>query len=125
VAQLFCKAAEFLCDNGRIDPRSWLESVRVPETGAWPNGVKERIAAQYAAKVTWMDHWFGYFLDALEETGSDKRTAVTYTLGPGDSLHFEAEQDHGPQPITQKVRYLAVFVERQHPVSDPTSGGEP
>lgn len=37
---------------------------------------------------------------------------VSYTLGQGDSLYFDAEEDHDLEPITKKVRYLAVFVER-------------
>ncbi len=37
---------------------------------------------------------------------------TTYTLGPGDSLYFDAEEKHDLEPITTQVRYLAVFVER-------------
>jgi len=37
---------------------------------------------------------------------------TTYTLGPGDSLYFDAEERHDLEPITTQVRYLAVFVER-------------
>jgi transcriptional regulator with XRE-family HTH domain len=37
---------------------------------------------------------------------------ITYTLGPGDSLYFDAEERHDLEPITAEVRYLAIFVER-------------
>lgn len=38
--------------------------------------------------------------------------AATYRLRPGDSLYFDAEEDHDLVPLTPSVRYLAVFVER-------------
>jgi quercetin dioxygenase-like cupin family protein len=34
-----------------------------------------------------------------------------YTLGPGDSLYFDAEQEHELWPLTKTVRFLAVFTE--------------
>ncbi len=38
---------------------------------------------------------------------------VQYRLGPGDSLYFDAEEDHDLQPISKTVRFLAVFTERK------------
>jgi len=38
--------------------------------------------------------------------------AVQYRLRPGDSLYFDAEEDHDMEPVSERVRYLAVFVER-------------
>jgi len=38
--------------------------------------------------------------------------AVQYRLRPGDSLYFDAEEDHDMDPLSDRVRYLAVFVER-------------
>jgi len=35
----------------------------------------------------------------------------SFELGPGDSLYFDAEQPHELQPITRKVRFLALFSE--------------
>jgi transcriptional regulator with XRE-family HTH domain len=35
-----------------------------------------------------------------------------YTLVPGDSLYFDAEEDHEMKPITSTVRYLGIFAER-------------
>lgn len=37
---------------------------------------------------------------------------TTYTLGPGDSLYFDAEEEHDLEPITPTVRYLGIFTER-------------
>lgn len=47
---------------------------------------------------------------------------VTYTLGPGDSLYFDAEEDHDLEPITPTVRYLGLFAARTTPSSEPPSG---
>lgn len=41
---------------------------------------------------------------------------ITYSLGPGDSLYFSSEEEHDLEPVTAKVKYLAVFVERVQPV---------
>jgi transcriptional regulator with XRE-family HTH domain len=37
--------------------------------------------------------------------------AADYRLGPGDSLYFDSEEEHDLQAITDKVVYLAIFVE--------------
>lgn len=34
-----------------------------------------------------------------------------YTLGPGDSVYFDAEQEHELEPISEQVQFLAVFAE--------------
>jgi arylsulfatase A-like enzyme len=65
--------------DGRVDPRTF---------GSWRNSdltdaARERIRATYAAKVTWMDHWFGVLLDALEETGLKNETALIVTSDHG------------------------------------------
>jgi hypothetical protein len=40
--------------------------------------------------------------------------AVEYRLRPGDSLYFDAEDEHDFLPITDHVKYLGLFVERGH-----------
>ena len=40
---------------------------------------------------------------------------TTHTLGPGDSLYFNSEEEHDLEPLTAKVRYLAVFADRAAP----------
>lgn len=41
--------------------------------------------------------------------------AATWTLGPGDSLYFDAEETHDLEPLSDEVRFLAVFGERSAP----------
>jgi arylsulfatase A-like enzyme len=65
--------------DGRVDPRTF---------GPWHNNTftdaaTRRIRAMYAAKVSWMDHWLGLLLDALEETGLNENTAVIVTSDHG------------------------------------------
>jgi len=38
---------------------------------------------------------------------------IEYILDQGDSLYFDAEDEHELEPISKKVKFLAVFVERQ------------
>jgi len=38
---------------------------------------------------------------------------IEYTFGQGDSLYFDAEDEHELDPISKQVKFLAVFVERQ------------
>jgi len=42
-----------------------------------------------------------------------------FRLQTGDSLHFDAAQDHDLEPISAEVRYLAVFVGRHEAVAKP------
>jgi transcriptional regulator with XRE-family HTH domain len=41
--------------------------------------------------------------------------SVEYLLSEGDSLYFDAEQEHDLEPVTEVVRYLAVFCEPASP----------
>ncbi len=72
--------------EGQVDPRSHLPAVRNPKEGTFPAGVSERLTAFYAAKVTWVDHWFGRLLEALQETGLDRTTAIVLTADHGTNL---------------------------------------
>lgn len=68
--------------DGRVDPRvfgDWRESRLTPPA-------HKRVQAMYAAKVTWVDHWFGFLLDALEETGLNKNTALLVTSDHGTNV---------------------------------------
>lgn len=38
--------------------------------------------------------------------------SVQYRMKAGDSLYFDAEEDHDVEPVSKRVRYLAIFVER-------------
>ncbi|MGC9347921.1 MAG: sulfatase [Anaerolineae bacterium] len=72
--------------DGRVDPRAFAGAARRAESGVFPAGVRERQTAFYAAKVTWVDHWFGKVLDALEATGMDEKTAIVLTADHGTNL---------------------------------------
>ena len=65
--------------DGRIDPRSFT----FRNTKDLPEAAAERIAAAYAAKVSWVDHCLGELLDALDRTGLRDRTAVLLTADHG------------------------------------------
>lgn len=72
--------------DGRVDPRAFSSQARQAVDGAFPEGVRERQTAFYAAKVTWVDHWFGQVLAALDETGLDRKTAIVLTADHGTNL---------------------------------------
>lgn len=65
--------------EGRIDPRSF----QVRNHDELPEEAREHVAAQYAAKVSWMDHCLGTFLDALEHTGLLDHSALILTADHG------------------------------------------
>ena len=69
-------------NDGCLDPRSFV--VRNDEAMTEP--AKEHVAAQYAAKVSWVDHWLGKFLDTLQESGLAERTVVLLTADHGTNV---------------------------------------
>jgi len=68
--------------DGRIDPRSFVarNSKELSEEG------KQHVAAQYAAKVSWVDRWFGEVLNTLDATGLAKNTAILLTADHGTNV---------------------------------------
>ena len=68
--------------DGVIDPRAF-ENWKDPDM---PQTAKDRIAAWYAGKVSWVDRWFGEAMLALEETGLGKNTAVIVTADHGTNV---------------------------------------
>lgn len=52
------------------------------------------------------------FIYVLEGRMQYRVGAVTYDLGPGDSLYFDAEEEHDFLPLTPEVRYLGIFTDR-------------
>jgi transcriptional regulator with XRE-family HTH domain len=53
------------------------------------------------------------FIYVIEGSMEYRVGSVTYTLHPGDSLYFDSEQLHDLRPLTDTVRYLGVFSERE------------
>ncbi|MHC4983044.1 MAG: sulfatase [Planctomycetota bacterium] len=68
--------------DGMIDPRSFTfrNQTDVPEEA------QNRVKAAYAAKVSWVDHCLGVFLDTLDQTGLSKNTAVVLTADHGTNV---------------------------------------
>lgn len=69
--------------DGKIDPRAFLVGGNADVVAQLSETGRNRLNAMYAAKVTHLDHWFGKVLDALEETGLSKNTAVILTADHG------------------------------------------
>jgi transcriptional regulator with XRE-family HTH domain len=53
------------------------------------------------------------FIYILEGRMRYKVGNVEYTLGPGDSLYFDSIEKHTLSPITDEVKYIAVFTQAQ------------
>ena len=68
--------------DGTIDPRGFTGR----NSEALPPEARERVKARYAAKVSWVDHWLGHFLDTLEDTGLGRNTAILLTADHGTRL---------------------------------------
>ena len=60
-----------------------------------------------------MTHQGEEFIHVLQGEMRYRVGATTYTLGQGDSLYFDAEEEHDLEPLTPVVRYLGVFCERR------------
>jgi len=69
--------------DGTIDPRSWV----VMNDERMTDAARERVCAQYAAKVSWVDRWVGRLLDTLDETGLAAKTAVILTADHGTHVN--------------------------------------
>ncbi|MFQ6041194.1 MAG: sulfatase [Candidatus Poribacteria bacterium] len=68
--------------DGKIDPRAF-HFRNAPDL---PEAARNRIKATYKAKVTFVDKWFGVFLDTLEETGLSENTAILLTADHGTNV---------------------------------------
>lgn len=51
------------------------------------------------------------FIYILKGTVNYRVGDVTHILREGDSLYFDAEEEHEVMPVTKKAKYLAVFTE--------------
>ena len=70
------------------------------------------VAEKGKVKQGGLSHQGEEFVHVLEGEMYYRVGATRYRLGPGDSLYFDAEEEHDLQPISARVRYLAVFLER-------------
>ncbi|MBU8902405.1 MAG: XRE family transcriptional regulator [Victivallales bacterium] len=69
------------------------------------------VAEKGKVKQKLLSHSGEEFVYILEGSMNYKVGSVEYTLGPGDSLYFDAIEEHCLQPITTKVVYLGIFAE--------------
>jgi arylsulfatase A-like enzyme len=74
--------------DGMIDPRSF----HVRNNPDLSEAARQRVKAMYKAKVSFVDKWFGVFLDALERTGLNNRTAVLLTADHGTNVGDQPRQ---------------------------------
>lgn len=99
--------------DGTIDPRSFgaRNSENMPEAAV------QHIAAQYAAKVSWMDHCLGTFLDTMEETGLADETIVLLTADHGTNVGARGRYGKGFPVREQEARIpLMIRLPGQRPM---------
>jgi transcriptional regulator with XRE-family HTH domain len=68
------------------------------------------IARKGRVKTGALRHSGEEFVYVLEGRMRYRVGRVTHELGPGDSLYFDAEEEHDLQPLTAEVKYLAVLL---------------
>ncbi len=73
------------------------------------------VAERNGVKSGALSHSGEEFVYVLEGQMRYRVGAITYTMGPGDSLYFDAEEEHDLEPITDTVRFLGLFTERPTP----------
>jgi transcriptional regulator with XRE-family HTH domain len=78
------------------------------------------VAERGKIKPGTMSHAGEEFIHILEGRMRYRVGGTIHTLGRGDSLYFSSEEEHDLEPVTAKVKYLAVFVERPRRVTKAT-----
>jgi len=91
--------------DGRIDPRSFIAMGEAD----MPEKAKKRLAAQYAAKVSWVDRWLGELLTALEETGLGKNTVVLLTSDHGTNVGERGKFGKG-SPVREQEAHVPFMI---------------
>ncbi len=94
--------------DGRVDPRSF----HVRNNPDLSDAAKDRMKAFYAAKVSWVDRWLGLFLDTLDETGLDQRTAILFSGDHGTNVG-ERGQFGKAYPVREQEGHVPLFI--KHP----------
>jgi transcriptional regulator with XRE-family HTH domain len=67
------------------------------------------VARRGEVKEHHVSHEGEEFLYVLEGEMKFQVGAVEYTLRAGDSLYFDAREDHGVMPVSDVVRYIDIF----------------
>ncbi|MFP6644802.1 MAG: sulfatase [Candidatus Latescibacterota bacterium] len=92
--------------DGRLDPRTFQGGRSNPDLS---DEAKARLKASYAAKVTWMDHCFGRFLEAFEATGLSKNTAIIVAGDHGTNVGERGKFGKGA-PVHEQEIHIPLFI---------------
>ena len=105
--------AEFVrkCDprpnvDGTIDPREFFGDRNSAELSAEARDV---IASHYSAKVNWMDHCFGRFLDTFYDTGLSKNTTLIVVGDHGTKVGEYGRFGKG-LPVRDLEAHIPLFI---------------
>ena len=91
--------------DGCVDPRSLFQHRNDKRLSG---EAKNRIRAQYAAKVAWMDHCLGVFLDELATRGLAGNTAVIVTSDHGTNVGERGCFGKG-LPVREQEAHIPLF----------------
>jgi hypothetical protein len=91
--------------DGRVDPRSFT----VRNHADLSEDAARRVKAFYAAKVSWMDRWLGEFLDAFEQSGLSKSSALILTADHGTNLRERGKFGKGT-PVREGEGHVPLFI---------------
>ena len=100
--QLYDKTAGY---DGRLDPLAFV--LRNDERLS--KAARDRVAASYAAKVSWVDHWLGMFLDTLDATRLAQNTAVILTADHGTNVGERGHFGKG-YPVREQEAHTPLFI---------------
>jgi arylsulfatase A-like enzyme len=92
--------------DGRLDPRAFQGARSSPNL---PDEAKARLKASYAAKVTWMDHCFGRFLEAFDASGLAKNTAILVAGDHGTNVGERGKFGKGA-PVHEQEIHIPLFI---------------
>jgi arylsulfatase A-like enzyme len=94
--------------DGTIDPRSFI----VRNDPDLPESAREHVAAQYKAKVEFMDRWLGEFLDTLDATGLRENTALLVMGDHGTNVGEFPERGFGKSaPPREREAHVPLFLD--------------
>ena len=92
--------------DGTIDPRQFWGGRNSPSLS---DDAKAVMAALYAAKVSWMDHCFGRFLDAFYDTGLSENTALVLVGDHGTNTGHYGRFGKGA-PVRDSEAHVPLFI---------------
>ncbi|GAF66896.1 putative transcriptional regulator [Bacillus sp. TS-2] len=98
------------------DPDSWIKTENGYSFYAFATRRQDKIMQPYyfvakkgEVKKHVLSHNGEEFLFVLEGQMKYRVGSIEYTLGPGDSIYFTSLEEHTLTPISEEVKYLAVF----------------